>query len=91
MVGVTGLAIRRDLFYEKELSFQVSCSYGPGRYDKLYEQDCIDYPFGYVRWTENRNFEAILNSINKENLITKKLISHRFKFEESIDAFNLIW
>ena len=56
LVGVTGLELRRDLFYQKELSFQVSCSYGPGRYDPAYEQQGHDYPIGFVRWTEQRNF-----------------------------------
>ena len=63
LVGVIGLNIRRDDFYKKELTFQVSCSYGPGRYDENYEQKGQDYPIGYVRWTEKRNFEAVLNAI----------------------------
>ena len=58
LVGVTGLELSRNDFYEKELSFQVSCSYGPGRYDPNYEEKGHDYPFGFVRWTEQRNFEA---------------------------------
>ena len=60
LVGVTGLNLSRADFFEKELSFQVSCSYGPGRYDPAYEQDGQDYPLGFVRWTEQRNFEAVL-------------------------------
>ncbi len=59
LIGVVGLDINRADFYEKELSFQVSCSYGPGRYDDQYEQKGIDYPLSHVRWTEKRNFEAI--------------------------------
>ena len=58
LVGVTGLEFDRSDFYEKELTFQVSCSYGPGRYDTNYEQNGIDYPYGYVRWTEQRNFPS---------------------------------
>ncbi|MGA2196556.1 MAG: zinc-binding alcohol dehydrogenase, partial [Bryobacteraceae bacterium] len=60
LVGVTGLELSRDDFYKKELSFQVSCSYGPGRYDPAYEEGGHDYPAGYVRWTAQRNFEAVL-------------------------------
>ena len=63
LVGVTGLNLSRPDFYEKELSFQVSCSYGPGRYDPLYEDHGHDYPLAFVRWTEQRNFEACLEEI----------------------------
>lgn len=65
LVGVVGLDIKRSDFFEKELSFQVSCSYGPGRYDEQYEQHGIDYPPAYVRWTEKRNFEAVLDALSK--------------------------
>lgn len=75
LVGVIGLNIRRDDFYKKELSFQVSCSYGPGRYDDDYENKGHDYPIGFVRWTEKRNFEAILYSISSGALDVKPLIS----------------
>ncbi len=77
LVGVVGLNISRADFYEKEISFQVSCSYGPGRYDEEYEQKGNDYPIGYVRWTEKRNFEAILNAIAKGTLKVKPLITER--------------
>jgi threonine dehydrogenase-like Zn-dependent dehydrogenase len=66
LVGVIGLDIRRDDFYKKELSFQVSCSYGPGRYDEDYENRGQDYPIAFVRWTERRNFEAVLQAISPE-------------------------
>ncbi|MEO6977136.1 MAG: bi-domain-containing oxidoreductase, partial [Mucilaginibacter sp.] len=75
LVGVIGLNISRAEFYEKELSFQVSCSYGPGRYDEDYEQRGIDYPLAFVRWTEKRNFEAILQSIASGKLKVKELIT----------------
>lgn len=75
LVGVIGLDLSRADFYEKELSFQVSCSYGPGRYDENYEQKGIDYPLAFVRWTEKRNFEAILQSISLGRLQVKSLIS----------------
>lgn len=75
LVGLVGLDISRDDFYKKELTFQVSCSYGPGRYDENYEEKGIDYPLPYVRWTEKRNFEAVLNAISKGRLDVKSLIS----------------
>jgi predicted dehydrogenase/threonine dehydrogenase-like Zn-dependent dehydrogenase len=75
LVGVVGLDINRADFYEKELSFQVSCSYGPGRYDDQYEQKGNDYPLAFVRWTENRNFKTILQSIETKKLLLNKLIS----------------
>jgi threonine dehydrogenase-like Zn-dependent dehydrogenase len=67
LVGVIGLDINRSEFYKKELTFQVSCSYGPGRYDENYEYRGIDYPVAFVRWTEQRNFESILQAISSRN------------------------
>jgi predicted dehydrogenase/threonine dehydrogenase-like Zn-dependent dehydrogenase len=75
LVGVIGLNINRADFYEKELSFQVSCSYGPGRYDSNYEEKGIDYPLPFVRWTEKRNFEAILQAMNSKQLNVQSLIT----------------
>jgi predicted dehydrogenase/threonine dehydrogenase-like Zn-dependent dehydrogenase len=75
LVGVIGLDIQRADFYEKELSFQVSCSYGPGRYDDDYEQKGNDYPIGFVRWTEKRNFEAILSALSSKRLQVASLIT----------------
>lgn len=75
LVGVIGLNISRAEFYEKELTFQVSCSYGPGRYDSNYEQKGIDYPLPFVRWTEKRNFETILNSISGKKLQVNDLVT----------------
>jgi len=82
LVGVIGLKVQRPDFYEKELSFQVSCSYGPGRYDENYEQKGHDYPIGYVRWTEKRNFEAVLHAISSGQLYVKPLITERVKLED---------
>lgn len=79
LVGVVGLKLRRDDFYKKELSFQVSCSYGPGRYDEIYEQRGYDYPLPYVRWTEQRNFEAVLHAIASGQLDVKRLITERVR------------
>ena len=90
LVGVTGLNLRRDLFYKKELSFQVSCSYGPGRYDPSYEQLGHDYPIGFVRWTEQRNFQSVLDALSKGVLRTDLLISHRFSIESSSGAYDLL-
>lgn len=75
LIGVIGMDMRRDDFYKKELSFQVSCSYGPGRYDEDYENKGIDYPLPYVRWTEKRNFETILNAISTGRLDVKSMIT----------------
>lgn len=77
LVGVIGLNLSRAEFYEKELSFQVSCSYGPGRYDDNYEQKGIDYPLPFVRWTEKRNFEAVLDAIATGKLRVGEMISER--------------
>ena len=75
LVGVVGLNISRAEFYEKELTFQVSCSYGPGRYDENYEQKGIDYPLPYVRWTEQRNFDAVLFALSTGMLQVKEMIT----------------
>ena len=77
LVGVVGLNIDRSEFYKKEITFQVSCSYGPGRYDSNYEHKGLDYPVPYVRWTEKRNFEAILSAISKKCLTVDKLITQK--------------
>lgn len=87
LVGVTGLELNRADFYTKELSFQVSCSYGPGRYDPAYEERGQDYPLGFVRWTEQRNFEAILDLLATGQLNVQPLITHRFAFEEAPAAY----
>lgn len=90
LVGVTGLELSRADFYEKELSFQVSCSYGPGRYDPNYEEKGQDYPLGFVRWTEQRNFEAVLDMLASDQLNVKSLITHRFAFEDAHKAYEAL-
>ncbi len=90
VVGVTGMNIPRKEFYEKELEFTISCSYGPGRYDIDYEQRGIDYPIGYVRFTEKRNMETVLQLLSQGKLNFSKLITHRFKIEDSLKAYDLI-
>lgn len=82
LVGVIGLDISRAEFYEKELTFQVSCSYGPGRYDEDYEQKGIDYPLPFVRWTEKRNFETILQAISSGRIQVKDMITEVVPLEE---------
>ncbi len=87
LVGVIGLDISRADFFEKEITFQVSCSYGPGRYDENYEKKGNDYPIGYVRWTEKRNFEAILNAISKKILKVNSLITHRVELKDYLSIY----
>ena len=90
LVGVTGLDLSRDDFFKKELTFQVSASYGPGRYDPNYEEKGQDYPVGFVRWTEQRNFEAVLDMMAAGSLDVKPLISHRFSIDDAENAYELI-
>ncbi len=90
LIGSAGLELSRSDFYEKELSFKVSCSYGPGRYDQSYEAEGKDYPFEYVRWTQNRNFEAILNLLKNGKLVTDKLLTHTYDFSETEKIYSLL-
>ncbi|MGE0485922.1 MAG: bi-domain-containing oxidoreductase [Gammaproteobacteria bacterium] len=90
LVGVAGLELSRADFYDKELSFQVSCSYGPGRYDPRYEEQGHDYPVGFVRWTEQRNFEAVLDMLASGHLDVAPLVSHRYAIDDAAAAYDLI-
>jgi predicted dehydrogenase/threonine dehydrogenase-like Zn-dependent dehydrogenase len=90
LVGVTGLELSRADFYEKELTFQVSCSYGPGRYDPVYEERGVDYPVGYVRWTEQRNFEAVIDLLRARKLDFLSLVSHRFPIADAVQAYEVV-
>jgi predicted dehydrogenase/threonine dehydrogenase-like Zn-dependent dehydrogenase len=90
IVGLLPLEIPRKTYYEKELEVVVSRSYGPGRYDTEYEERGHDYPIGYVRWTEQRNLQAILGAIATKRLDVKDLITHRFAFDSALDAYGLI-
>ena len=90
LVGVTGLELSRDDFFKKELTFQVSASYGPGRYDPNYEEKGQDYPVGFVRWTEQRNLEAVLDMMASGRLDVKPLISHRFSLEQTEAAYAVV-
>jgi len=90
VVGAVGMELPRSPFYEKELELTISCSYGPGRYDTTYEDEGLDYPLGYVRWTEHRNMEAVLDLIAARRLDVRSLITHRFPIESALDAYDLI-
>jgi len=89
-VGTVAMDIPRRSFYEKELEFRVSRSYGPGRYDLAYEQRGVDYPIGYVRWTETRNMEAFLKLLAERKLKLKTLVTHRFPIERANSAYELV-
>ncbi|MGA8541251.1 MAG: Gfo/Idh/MocA family oxidoreductase, partial [Terriglobales bacterium] len=89
-VGTVGMELQRKLYYEKELDFRISRSYGPGRYDVAYEQKGRDYPVGHVRWTETRNLEAFLQFVADGKLNLNSLITHRFPMEQATQAYDLI-
>jgi len=90
VVGAVGMDIPREPYYRKEISFTVSCSYGPGRYDPLYEEGGYDYPAAYVRWTEGRNLEAILDLMASGGVDPLKLITHRREFDKAPELYELI-
>lgn len=90
LVGVTGLELNRADFYEKELTFQVSASYGPGRYDPAYEAGGVDYPEGFVRWTAGRNMEAVLDLMASGKLDAASLITHECPFADAPDAYEAL-
>jgi predicted dehydrogenase/threonine dehydrogenase-like Zn-dependent dehydrogenase len=89
-VGAVGLQIPRKVYYEKEISFINSRSYGPGRYDPTYEEDGFDYPLGYVRWTEGRNLEAFLELLASKRVDVKPLVTHRFPIDQAPKAYEMI-
>ncbi len=90
VVGSTGLQIPRQTFYNRELALKISMSYGPGRYDPEYEERGHDYPFGYVRWTEQRNIEAFLQLISGGRVNVDRLVTHRFPVAEAERAYEVI-
>jgi len=89
-VGAVGMQIPRKVYYEKELDFKISRSYGPGRYDREYEENGRDYPIGFVRWTEGRNFESFVQLLASGSVDVSPLISHRFEIENAPQAYELI-
>lgn len=90
LVGVVGLELNRSDFFEKEITFQVSCSYGPGRYDPFYEEQGNDYPIGFVRWTEQRNFEAILDMMATKSIDVGDLKTKSFAIENAAKAYDFL-
>ncbi|HEX7413139.1 MAG TPA: bi-domain-containing oxidoreductase [Bacteroidia bacterium] len=90
IVGSVPTGFKRAVYYKKELELKMSCSYGPGRYDRDYEEGGIDYPYGYVRWTENRNMQAFADLLQHKKLNIAKLISHVFDFKDAPKAYQLI-
>ncbi|MFH2052586.1 MAG: bi-domain-containing oxidoreductase [bacterium] len=90
VVGAVGMDLPRPDYYEKELRFSVSCSYGPGRYDPLYEESGLDYPYGFVRWTEGRNMEAVLDMMAAGSFDPLPLVTHRFSLEDAPKAYEMI-
>ncbi|WP_202628844.1 bi-domain-containing oxidoreductase [Sediminibacterium soli] len=88
LIGVIGLDIQRSEFYKKELTFQVSCSYGPGRYDEEYEFKGSDYPIAFVRWTEKRNFETVLQAISRRQIDVASLITDKVSLDNYLDIYN---
>ena len=88
--GLVGMKLPRDQYYKKEVDFRLSCSYGPGRYDPVYEEQGVDYPFGYVRWTEQRNMAAFLQLVAEGKVTPGKLVTHRFKFDDALDAYQVL-
>ena len=89
-VGAVGMNIPRDAYYKKELEVLISMSYGPGRYDPSYEEGGIDYPYDYVRWTEQRNMEAVLDQMARGRLDVRTLTTHRFPFDDAMEAYRII-
>lgn len=90
IVGMVGLDLARDAFYKKELDLRLSMSYGPGRYDPLYEEGGQDYPFAYVRWTEQRNMQAFLELVGESRITPKPLVTHRFPIAQAEKAYALL-
>ncbi len=91
LVGVCGLELAREKFYEKEILFRVSSSYGPGRYDPNYEIEGNDYPIGYVRWTEQRNFEAIIEMLSEGQINFSRMLTHEIEFKNVGEAYNTLF
>lgn len=89
-VGAVGMTIPRKVYYEKELDFRISRSYGPGRYDPAYEEQGHDYPYGYVRWTEQRNMQAFVQLLSEGKVDVQSLITHRFQIDTARQAYDLI-
>jgi predicted dehydrogenase/threonine dehydrogenase-like Zn-dependent dehydrogenase len=90
VTGVVGMDLPRDDYYKKELDFKLSLSYGPGRYDSSYEEGGVDYPYGHVRWTEQRNIASFLDLVAAGAVTPSKLVTHRFDIADALDAYALL-
>ncbi len=90
VVGMVGMDVPRNQYYRKELDLRLSMAYGPGRYDPDYEEKGIDYPFAYVRWTEQRNFEAFLGFVASGKVTPKALVTHQFHFDDALKAYDML-
>lgn len=90
VVGLVGMDVPRDAFYKKELDLRLSMSYGPGRYDPAYEESGHDYPYAYVRWTEQRNMQAFLELVAAGKVTPSRLTTHRFPIDDALDAYRLL-
>src|ERR671931_1949532 len=89
-VGMVGMDVPRNAYYEKELQLRQSRSYGPGRYDRTYEEQGIDYPLGYVRWTEQRNMQAFLDLVAAGSVRPSRLVTHRIPIAEAERAYQIV-
>jgi polar amino acid transport system substrate-binding protein len=90
IVGAVPTGFSRNFYFKKELDLRMSCSYGPGRYDRAYEEKGIDYPYEYVRWTENRNMESYIELVERNKLVLEPLVTHVFEFEDAKKAYDMI-
>src|SRR4030095_8375488 len=90
VVGLVGMEVPRSLYYRKELDVRMSMSYGPGRYDPDFEERGFDYPIAHVRWSEQRNLEAVLDLMADERLRVAPLVTHRYGLDAALDAYELI-
>ena len=86
-IGITKMDLPWELYYHKELDFRFSCSYGPGRYDPVYEEQGVDYPVGHVRWTEQRNMMSVLQLLKDEKIDLSRLVTHEFSFDDAVNVF----
>jgi predicted dehydrogenase/threonine dehydrogenase-like Zn-dependent dehydrogenase len=91
VVGAVGMNVPRDIYYRKELELKISMSYGPGRYDRSYEEGGLDYPYDYVRWTERRNLESVLDLMARDRLDANALTTHRFPLARAAEAYSMIY
>src|ERR1041385_1873344 len=89
-VGMVGMDVPRNAYYEKELQLRLSRSYGPGRYDRTYEEQGIDYPVGYVRWTEQRNMEAFLDLVAAGRVSPSRLVTPRIHIDAAARAYRIV-